>query len=618
MKKMDDDQSARGQYLIEVAWEVCNQVGGIHTVIKSKIPAMKERWGENYLLVGPYIREQAASCFEQITNPNLYKTAIGQTVKYLQGEGFEVYLGHWLVTGRPLVVLLNPYSMLPHLDRIKYYMWEHHHISTVGADQVLNDALMFGGIIKLFLDSLMSQKNRPEQIITHFHEWMAASCIPDIRRDNLPVATVFTTHATILARYLAPHDDNFYNNLPYYNWEYEANRLLIAPHVNIERAAAHGAHVFTTVSHVTAKECAHLLGRTPDSTLPNGLNIERFTALHEFQNLHQRYKLQINEFIAGHFFSSYTFDLDNTLYFFTSGRYEFRNKGFDLTLETLRRLNYRMQEENIDKTVVMFFITRRPNKGVLADVLQKRAMMTEIKRNCDGIEKQIGENLFNALVSSKDHRIPDLNAFIDESSKMRLRRQLQTWRSNGLPTVVTHDLWDNTNDEILNFIRYHNLVNSESDKVKIIYHPEFLTPSSPLLPLEYEQFVRGCHLGLFLSSYEPWGYTPLECVASGVPAVTTDLAGFGDYVLTNDIKNIHVVNRTSLNFNGSVDQTVEYLLNFVRQGRRSRIDFRNRVEATSPAFDWSTLITHYWQTYELVSSRAFAVSARLPEADVGT
>ena len=62
----------------------------------------------------------------------------------------------------------------------------------------------------------------------------------------------------------------------------------------------------------------------------------------------------------GHFFNNYTFDLDNTLYFFTSGRYEFVNKGYDVTLEALYRLNKKMKKANIGTTVVMFYITKRP------------------------------------------------------------------------------------------------------------------------------------------------------------------------------------------------------------------------------------------------------------------
>lgn len=52
----------------------------------------------------------------------------------------------------------------------------------------------------------------------------------------------------------------------------------------------------------------------------------KFSAMHEFQNLHQVSKQKINDFVRGHFYGHYDFDLDNTLYFFTAGRYEYRNK----------------------------------------------------------------------------------------------------------------------------------------------------------------------------------------------------------------------------------------------------------------------------------------------------
>ena len=74
------------------------------------------------------------------------------------------------------------------------------------------------------------------------------------------------------------------------------------------------------------------------------------------------------------------------------------------------------------------------------------------------------------------------------------------------------------------------MFNAADDPVKVVFHPEFVTATSPLISLDYEQFVRGCHMGIFPSYYEPWGYTPMECVALGLPAVTTDLSGFGAYV----------------------------------------------------------------------------------------
>ena len=39
--------------IFEVSWEVCNKVGGIYTVVASKIRPTQEFY-ENYFLIGPY------------------------------------------------------------------------------------------------------------------------------------------------------------------------------------------------------------------------------------------------------------------------------------------------------------------------------------------------------------------------------------------------------------------------------------------------------------------------------------------------------------------------------------------------------------------------------------
>ena len=39
-------------------------------------------------------------------------------------------------------------------------------------------------------------------------------------------------------------------------------------------------------------------------------------------------------------FSHFDFNLDKTLYFFIAGRYEFGNKGADIFIEALSRLNH--------------------------------------------------------------------------------------------------------------------------------------------------------------------------------------------------------------------------------------------------------------------------------------
>jgi glycogen(starch) synthase len=606
-KKILSSQEIENSILVEAAWEVCNQVGGIYTVIRSKVPAIVKRWEyNNYLLIGPYLSSNVAAVFEPIHDLSDH---FGQAVKRLRDKGVEVHYGNWLITGRPKVVLLNPFSVYKALADIKTELWKDHQIPDQEGNELLDKVMAFGFLVKHFLMELddVNNKGAQKNIIAHFHEWMAATALPGIRKEKLNMTTVFTTHATMLGRYLAMNDPEFYEHLPFFDWYKEAKHFGIDPMVIIERAAAHGAHVFTTVSEVTARECKYLLGRDVEVVVPNGLNIERFAALHEFQNMHQEYKLKIHQFVMGHFFQSYSFDLDNTLYFFTSGRYEYKNKGFDMTLEALARLNWLMKQEDIDKTVVAFFVTKKEYHSINPQVLQSRTVMEEVRQTCAAIEKQVGERLFYAAAASEDYRLPALNDFIDDYWKLRLRRTLQSWKSPFLPSVVTHNLIDDKKDDILNFLRRANLINHAGDKVKVVYHPDFISPISPLFGMEYGQFVRGCHLGVFPSYYEPWGYTPLECLASGVPAVTSDLSGFGDYVLQHmtdlEEQGIYVVQRNNRTYEEAVNQLTNSLMEFVLQDRRERITQRNRAEESSVSFGWRVLTQYYEKAYSLALQR---------------
>lgn len=592
--------------LVEVAWEVANQVGGIYTVIKSKVRSMLSNWDDRYLLLGPYVHPNVSAIFEAMEVPD---TPFGRAVTAMREEGLEVHYGQWLIDGRPNVVLFNPNSIYDRLAEIKYLLWEHHDINLPGDDDLINQVVSFGWMVKVFFSKL-SQPDicKDHRILAHVHEWMAATAIPEIRRDQLPVTTIFTTHATMLGRYLAMNDGNFYENLPHYNWLEEGKKFNIETRVRIERAAAHGAHVFTTVSDVTARECESLIGRKPEVLLPNGLNIRKRAIQHELQNIHQKYKEEIHQFVMGHFFQSYYFDLNKTIYFFTSGRYEYKNKGYDLTLEALARLNWRMKTANIDRTVVMFFITKRPFSSINPDILESKTTMEKIRQTTETIQKQIGERLFAQAYSSEDQRFPDVNAFIDDQLKLKLRRDLQSWKTNALPKIVTHNLYNDGEDEILNFLRASSLLNHKEDKVKIVYHPNFISSLSPLIGMDYNDFVKGCHLGVFPSYYEPWGYTPLECMASGVPAVTSDLAGFGDYLM-NKVNNpesegMYVVNRRHKTFDESANQLADQLFSFVQMQRTDRISQRYKLEKGSEMFDWKHLTSSYEKAYDLALQTA--------------
>lgn len=584
--------------LFEIAWEVCNQVGGIYTVIRSKVPAMVEEWGDNYCLIGPYFAQTAGIEFERLDNDD---SIFSKAAQGLRDKGMEVYYGRWLVTGKPRIILIDFNANLAKVDMLKFELWERHKISTINCEDLVNRVIAFGDLVKQYLQSFVEDQSKKQEVIAHFHEWMASTALIDLRKDKVNIGTVFTTHATMLGRYIAGNVNDFYEKLHRYDWEKEAKNYGIEAQAGIERQSAQLCHVLTTVSDVTAKECEVFFGRICDLILPNGLNITRFAATHEFQNLHLKYKQKINQFVMGHFFQSYSWDLDNTLYFFTSGRYEFKNKGYDLTLEALKRLNFKIVQSGLDMTVVMFMITKNPVHSIDPQVLQSRAVMEEIRQTCESMEKEIGEHLFHASASNEDANLPDLNEFVSEYWRLRLRRTIQTWRTKTLPRTVTHLLKEP--DDITDFFEKTNLMNHQQDRVKFVYHPDFISPTNPLFGLEYSQFVRGCHLGVFPSYYEPWGYTPLECVVRGIPTVTSDLSGFGDFMmqLMDDYENVgvYVVNRKDQNFDKAADQLANIMFKFVTMTRRDRIMQRNRVENISDVFDWTNLRAYYDTAHDL-------------------
>ena len=595
-------RTPRGEpLLIEVAWEVCNKVGGIYTVLRSKAPAMAARWDRRYCLVGPYHEATAEVEFE----PAPLTGAIGQTVKQLRDMGVGAHYGWWLISGRPRIVLVDYLSVFPYLHEVKYRLWEDHGIATPADDDLINNTVAFGEAVRRFLQVLAEREGEKRKIVAHFHEWMAGVSIPMLRAEKWPGSIVFTTHATLLGRFLAMNDPSFYSRIGAYNPDEEARKFNVEAQYRLERAAAHGANVFTTVSDVTADECVSLLGRKPDCLTPNGLNNQRFEALHELQSYHRQYKERINRFITGHFFPSYRFDLEKVLYFFTSGRYEYRNKGMDMTIESLARLNARLKANNPrGVTVVAFIITQRPIRSINVGALQSHAMLTEFRTVVDNIKEQIGEGLFKEATQG---RVPALEDLVDQYWLLRLKRTIHAWRRGLPPAIVTHDLVDDGRDEVLNQLRDVRLFNESHDPVKVIYHPAFIEPSNPLFGMEYEQFVRGCHLGVFPSYYEPWGYTPLESIALGVPAIASDLSGFGSYIQKLEafegIEGLSVLQRRYQGWAAAAEQLTDMMENFCHRDRRERVAMRNEVENLSVLFDWSTLADHYMHAYELAMAQ---------------
>ncbi|KAJ8681842.1 hypothetical protein QAD02_017634 [Eretmocerus hayati] len=596
--ELSDSMHYDNRWSFEVAWEAANKVGGIYTVIRSKAYISTEEMGDQYCLMGPYKEACAKTEVEETEFPQ--DGPLGKAVQSLRDQGYKVVTGRWLVDGNPQIVLFDIGSAAWKLDEYKQELWNTCHFGVPHLDAEANDAIILGYLVCQFISEFKRALEilavPDPQVVVHCHEWQAGVGLIALRTRHVEVATVFTTHATLLGRYLCAGKTDFYNNLSTFNVDEEAGKRQIYHRYCMERAAAHLSHIFTTVSDITGLEAEHLLKRVPDVITPNGLNVKKFSALHEFQNLHAVNKEKIHEFVRGHFYGHFDFDLDKTLYFFIAGRYEFGNKGADIFIESLARLNHYIKVSKLEITVVAFMIFPAKTNNFNVESLRGHAVTKSLRGTINDIQQKIGKRMYEACLSG---RMPENEDLCLKEDYIKIKRCLYALQRNGLPPVTTHNIIDDWNDPVLTSIRRCNLFNTVHDRVKVVFHPEFLSSTNPLFGLDYEEFVRGCHLGVFPSYYEPWGYTPAECTVMGIPSITTNLSGFGcfmqEHIADPMSYGIYIVDRRFIGLEASVQQLAQYMFNFCRLNRRQRIIQRNRTERLSDLLDWRNLGVYYQQ-----------------------
>ncbi|CAL4080330.1 unnamed protein product [Meganyctiphanes norvegica] len=523
-----------------------------------------------------------------------------------------VYSGRWLVEGNPQIILFDIGSAAGSLHDYKCELYNNTKIGIPHPDVECNDAVIFGFMVAEFITQfrniLESESECKPHVIAHFHEWLTGIGLIQLRMKNVDVATVFTTHATLLGRFLCAGAVDFYNNLDKVNIDEEAGKRGIYHRYCMERCAVHLAHTFTTVSEITGVESNHLLQRIPDIITPNGLNVKKFAAIHEFQNLHATAKEKINDFVRGHFYGHLDFDLNETLYFFIAGRYEFGNKGADIYIEALARLNHYMKASGSKKTIVAFMIFPAKTNNFNIESLRGQAITKSLRDTIHEIQVKIGKRMYDTCLAGD---LPDPDDLLLKEETVRLKRCIYASHRSTLPPITTHNIVNDDKDPVLNALRRCCLFNDKNDRVKVVFHPEFLSATNPLFGMDYEEFVRGCHLGVFPSYYEPWGYTPAECTVMGIPSVTTNLSGFGcfmaEHIADPMSYGIYIVDRRWIGLEESVRQLAQYLYDFVGLNRRQRIIQRNRTERLSDLLDWRILGTYYRQ------ARSHALHKVFPE-----
>jgi glycogen(starch) synthase len=338
--------------------------------------------------------------------------------------------------------------------------------------------------------------------------------------------------------------------------------------------------------------------------------MSEFPSFEEVTQKHNLYRNRLREFALFYFFPYYSFDLQESLFYFTASRYEFHNKGLDIFIEALGKLNEKMKQEKSRKTVISFFFVPGAVMAIRPEIVNAREAFHDIKESLNDEANDTRENILYAITSGKP--LTEKSIFKEDFLRNMERKLLRLRAFQGKPApLCTHYLCDENNDAIMNAFRNAGLGNKEDDRVKVIFYPIYLSGADGLCDLDYYQAIQASHLGVFPSYYEPWGYTPLEAAAMGVPAITSNLSGFGKYFYDELNKDkdkapgIRIIDMESKGKEDVVSALLEDLHRFASFDRKERID--NKIGARKIAFmaDWENFAVHYVEAENMAFDKKY-------------
>jgi glycogen(starch) synthase len=169
---------------------------------------MHERWGEQYLLVGPKMHGFVEVELEAQPLTGWLDGAVDD----LRARGRDAVSGHWLVAGRPQVILVDPTLSPERLEVLRHRLHRDHDIPPGRGNALLDSVIGFGDAVLDLLELLSARAGEP-RLLAQFHEWLGGLALPLVRSSQLPYASVFTTHATSVGRYVASSGEDLYDGL---------------------------------------------------------------------------------------------------------------------------------------------------------------------------------------------------------------------------------------------------------------------------------------------------------------------------------------------------------------------------------------------------------------------
>lgn len=534
--------------LFETSWEVCNKVGGIYAVLSTKARTLGEQFGDKLIFIGPDLWNE--------DNPSPYfkerKTLLKQAQQKLQLPwGISIRVGRWDIPGAPQVVLVNRGETARHLSDIYGEMWRDYGVDSLHSYGDYEESCAFAVASAIVIQALTQHlRANPSRVVAHFDEWTTGMGLLYLKNREPRVSTIFTTHATSIGRSICGNGKPLYDYFHQYNGDQMAVELNMQSKHSLEKAAAHNADCFTTVSEVTARECEQLLQIRPQVVTPNGFEPDFVPKTVKYNRLRKDGRdklLTVAKAVTGHQYGPDTFIIA------TSGRHEYRNKGLDMYLDVLAGLE---QELPADQEALAFVLVpgwvREPSGDVVTNLYFDGAVKTQ-------------------------------------------------------PDYLTHRLNNEGEDEVCRRIEQLQ-AEGKLKKLRVIYVPSYLDGHDGVVDITYYDLLPALDLTMFPSYYEPWGYTPLESVAFGVPTITDDKAGFGQWVLDNFQNGlmksgVYVVDRTDSNYAQAAALIRMAALEYITEDVSLRLKARNLAFLTAAKADWKFFILNYDKAFEIALSR---------------
>ena len=371
-------------YIFETSWEVCNRVGGIYAVLSTRAASMQAEHPDKVFFFGPDFGEHSDIYFKE--DKKILKSWLS-AFDFKQSGLSSIRIGRWQVPGEPIAILLKYDGLWPRKDEIYAWAWDKFQVQSHAAYGDYDESCLFGYAAGMVMESLykyltaqailqqsaptakrskrvaVSQQAKPA-VCMHANEWQTAFAIFYLRDHCPEIATLFTTHATGIGRSIAGNGKPLYDFFEGYHGDQMAAELNMVSKHSVEKQAAHWADCFTTVSDITARECAQLLDKPVDIVTPNGFEPTFVPKGKAFDAKRTEAREALRR-VAGEQLGGVV--PQNALFVAISGRLEWKNKGIDVFAAALDKLAQKIYHSNQpEKEVVAFvmipYLDRAPSR----------------------------------------------------------------------------------------------------------------------------------------------------------------------------------------------------------------------------------------------------------------